>query len=72
MSKGQLDAGKYRMFMQITNERKHMRTAYFTRKLNVRISHNEEIIEFPKFQGKLLLSNELCSSWEVLNSTCCT
>jgi len=32
-----------------------MRTAYFTRKLNVRISHNGEIIEFPKFQEVIVL-----------------
>ena len=33
-------AEKNRMFMQITNARKNMRTAYFARKLNIPISHN--------------------------------
>ena len=42
---------KNRMFTQITNARKNMRTAYFTRKLNIPISHNGEMIEFLKFQG---------------------
>ena len=37
-----------------------MRTAYFTRKLNIPISHNGEMIEFLKFQGKLLFS-DFCS-----------
>ena len=53
----QLDAEKNRMLMQITNVRKNMRTAYFTRKLNIPISHNGEMIEFLKFQGKLLFSD---------------
>ena len=56
----QLDAEKNRIFMQITNARKNMRTAYFTRKLNIPISHNGEMIEFLKFQGKLLFS-DFCS-----------
>ena len=51
---------KNRMFMQITNARKNMQTAYFTRKLNIPISHNGEMIEFLKFQGKLLFS-DFCS-----------
>ena len=37
-----------------------MRTAYFTRKLNIPISHNGEMIEFLKFQGKLLFT-DFCS-----------
>ena len=48
---------KNRMFMQIRNARKNMRTAYFTRKLNIPISHNRDLIEFLKFQGKLLFSD---------------
>ena len=51
---------KNQMFMQITNARKNMRTAYFTRKLNILISHNREMIGFLKFQGKLLFS-DFCS-----------
>ena len=47
-------------FMQITNAGKNMRTAYFTRKLNIPISHNGEMIEFLKFQGKLFFA-EFCS-----------
>ena len=46
--------------MQITNARKNMRTAYFTTKLNIPISHIGEMIEFLKFQGKLLFS-DFCS-----------
>ena len=38
-----------------------MRTAYFTTKLNIPISHYGEMIEFLKFQGKLLLL-DFCSS----------
>ena len=54
----QLDAEKKnRVFMQITNARKNTRTAYFTTKLNIPISHNGEMIEFLKFQGKLLFSD---------------
>ena len=56
----QLDAEKNRMFMQITNARKNMRTAYFTRKLKILISHNGEMVEFLKFHGKLLFS-DFCS-----------
>ena len=37
-----------------------MRTTYFRRKLKMPISHNEEMIEFLKFQGKLLFS-DFCS-----------
>ena len=37
---------KNRMFMQITNARKNMRTAYFRRKLNIPISHNGEMFGF--------------------------
>ena len=48
------------MFMQLTNARKDMRTAYFTRKLNIPISHNGELIEFLKFQSNLLFS-DFCS-----------
>ena len=49
---------KDRVFMQMTNARKNMRTAYFTRKLSIPISHNGEMFEFLKFQGK-----DSCSSW---------
>ena len=48
---------------------------YFTRKLNIPISHNREMFEFLKFQGKLLFSDfcsrmisfcqPLCSAWGV-------
>ena len=34
-----------------------MQMAYFTRKLNIRISHNGEMIKFLKFQGELLFSD---------------
>ena len=37
-----------------------MRTAYFTTKLNIPISRYEEMIEFLKFQGKLLFL-DFCS-----------
>ena len=43
--------------MQITHSRKNMQMAYFTRKLNIRISHNGEMIKFLKFQGELLFSD---------------
>ena len=38
----------------------NMQTAYFTRKLNIPISHYGEMFEFLKFQGKLLFS-DFCS-----------
>ena len=48
------------MVMQIKNATKNMPTAYFTRKLNIPISHNGEMFEFLKFQGKPLFS-DFCS-----------
>ena len=48
------------IFMQITNARKNVRAAYFTRKLNISISPNGEMCKFLKFQGKPLFS-DFCS-----------
>ena len=74
---------KNRMFIQITNPRKNMRTAYFTRKLKIPISQNGEMIEFRKFHSKLLFSGfcsrmisfcqAFCPAWGVKFwiSTCC-
>ena len=61
--KVQLDAKKTRMYVYANYERQEdMRTTYryFRRKLNIPISHNGEMIEFLKFQGKLLFS-DFCS-----------
>ena len=41
-----LDTEKKLNVMQITNVRQNMQTAYSTKKLNIPISHNGEMIEF--------------------------
>ena len=53
-------------------QEKNMRNAYFTRKLNIPISHNGEVIEFLKLkvQCKLLFSNFGCRMFSFCQRLC--
>ena len=56
----QLDAEKKsNVYANYERQEKHAK-GVFTRKLNIPISHNRKMIEFLKFQGKLLFS-DFCS-----------
>ena len=56
----QLDAENKTEYLCKLRTPGNIRTAYFTRKLNIPISHNGEMFEFLKFQGKPLFSG-FCS-----------
>ena len=57
----QLDAEKKsNVHANYKRHEKHANGVYFARKLNIPISHNGEMIEFLKFQGKQLFS-DFCS-----------